>query len=197
MSAHNYDELLAAIPADAPVVCLGEADSSLRERFSQLEIASWDALPDASQRYDLICCRYVAHHPPDAFTLVQDCARRLNPGGWLLIEDLTVPDDERAAYYIQSFYSLRSGVPQRYYAPYAWEGMLLDSGLDPIWQAQAESRLTLSDWAADCSAAVMLWLQILLRQAPGPVRDWWHPAALGSDAASFVQRSLVIAARKP
>jgi len=193
MSVPNTSALLETIPADARVLVIGEPDPQVTVRFSQLEQIPWDDLPDAEKRYPLICCRYAAHLWLDAFDLVQRCAGLLDQNGWLLIEDITVPDDERAAYYVEAFYHLRAGKVRRFYAGYAWEGMLLDAGLQPAWSETNVTRLVLSDWAADSSPAVVQRLQILLKQAPGPVRDWWHPAAVGSAEASFDQHKVIIA----
>ncbi len=189
MSAHNYDSLIHSLAPDSAVLLLGEPDAALTQRFPQLERAEVGSLPTGDSRFALIVCRDVTAGLPDAFDLLRHCAGLLLPGGWLLVEDLLVPDDERAAFYVQAFYSLRAGTPQRYYAAYAWEGMLLDAGLSLGWQETDETRLLLRDWGAGCSDAVMTRLQILLHQAPAAVGDWLSPVALGSDAASFSQLS--------
>ena len=193
MSAHNYDGLTP----DARVLLLGAPDDALAQRFTRLEQAAVESLPAGESQFELIVCRDVAHDLPDAFDLLRHCAALLAPGGWLRVEDVLIPDDERAAYYVEAFYRLRAGTPQRYYAGYAWEGMLLDAGLSLDWQETDETHLLLRDWAAGCSDAVMTRLQILLHQAPAAVGDWLSPVALGSDAASFRQYRLQIAGRKP
>ena len=47
----------------------------------------------------------------------------------LLVEDNTVPDDERAARYVDAFERLRDPSHHRMYAGYEWQGMFLDAGL--------------------------------------------------------------------
>ena len=55
--------------------------------------ADAEALPFADEAFDLLTCRIAPHHFPDVFAFVRECARVLKPGGRLVVQDLTVPDD--------------------------------------------------------------------------------------------------------
>jgi ubiquinone/menaquinone biosynthesis C-methylase UbiE len=88
-----------------------------------------ESMAFADDIFDLVTCRVAAHHFPDCFLFVQECARVMKPGGLLLIEDHVVPEDDRAARYIDAFDRLRDPSHNRAYAEYEWRGMLLDAGL--------------------------------------------------------------------
>jgi SAM-dependent methyltransferase len=149
--------------------------------------------------FDLVTCRIAPHHFPDVFRFVQECARVLRPGGLLLVQDLTVPDDERAARYIDSFNRLRDPSHHRCYAPYEWRGLFLDAGLDVEHIETLEHTILLLDWAAqqNCSPAVIERLHILLRQAPQAVAAHLRPFAAGTPDALYTQTHVLLMGRKP
>ncbi|MBL8157015.1 MAG: class I SAM-dependent methyltransferase, partial [Anaerolineae bacterium] len=154
-------------------------------------------LPAAS--FDLVTCRIAPHHFPDCFRFVQECARVLKPGGVLLVEDNTVPDDDRAARYVDAFERLRDPSHHRLYAPYEWEGMFLDAGLTvahlEIFDRPGNRMLP---WAErqGCTPEVIERLHVLLAQAPDAVRAFWNPVCAGTPEASFDFHDVMIAGRK-
>ena len=158
-----------------------------------------EALPFPAATFDLVTCRIAPHHFPDCYRFVTECARVLRPGGLLLIEDNTVPDDPRAARYIDSFERLRDPSHHRCYAGYEWEGMLLDAGLvvEHV-ETLTKPAVNLLDWAGrqGASGAVIERLQVLLRQAPPAVRAWLHPFASGTPDATFDHHYVLVKGRK-
>jgi ubiquinone/menaquinone biosynthesis C-methylase UbiE len=160
--------------------------------------ADAERLSFASSLFDLVTCRIAPHHFPDVFTFVRECARVLKPDGRLLVQDLCVPDDERAARYVDAFYRLRDPSHHRCYAPYEWQGMFLDAGLHVEQVETVEMTLALIPWAEqqDCSAYVVERLQILLKQAPKVVADHLRPLAIGTPDALYTQTHAIILGRK-
>lgn len=160
-----------------------------------------ERLAFAADTFDLVTCRIAPHHFPDCFRFVQECARVLKAGGLLLIQDQVVPEDERAARYLDAFERLRDPSHHRIYAESEWRGMLLDAGL-MVESSQVifrEIPQRLETWAAvqDCPPAVVERLHILLAQAPDAVRAWLQPTCVGTADASFRHGYILIAGRKP
>ncbi|MEZ4670642.1 MAG: class I SAM-dependent methyltransferase [Anaerolineae bacterium] len=158
-----------------------------------------EQLPFVEGSFDLVTCRIAPHHFPDCFRFVQECARVLKVGGLLLVEDLTVPDDERAARYVDSFERLRDPSHYRMCAPYEWQGMFLDAGL-VIEHSEVLTKpgKKLLDWARDqqSSEYVVERLQVMLAQAPEAVKVWWNPRAVGTADAIFDHHYAVVLGRK-
>jgi SAM-dependent methyltransferase len=168
-------------------------------RNIEMTVGDAGALPFPAASFDLVTCRIAPHHFPDCFRFVQECARVLKPGGMLLVEDNTVPDDERAARYVDAFERLRDPSHHRLYAPYEWEGMFLDAGLMvthlEIFDRPGNWMLP---WAErqGCTPQVIERLHVLLAQAPEAVRAFWNPVCAGTPDARFDFHDVMIAGRK-
>lgn len=159
-----------------------------------------EQLPFAANTFDLVTSRIAPHHFPNCWQFVQDAARVLRPGGLLIVEDNTVPDDDRAARYVDAFERLRDPSHHRMYAGYEWQGMFLDAGLTVEGVELAHKPgASLLEWAATQGqgADVIERLQVMLVQAPAAARDWLNPFAAGTPDATFDHHYAITVGRKP
>lgn len=84
--------------------------------------------PDAS--FDLVTCRVAAHHFSSPKTFIAETARVLRPGGYFLLIDLTVNDDEPvAAAWIHEIEKLHDASHVRMLTPREWSALSEASGL--------------------------------------------------------------------
>lgn len=157
-----------------------------------------EKLAFANGTFDLITCRIAPHHFPDVFRFVQECVRVLKMGGKLLIQDHVLPDDEKAARYVDSFERLRDPSHVRAFAAYEWEGMYLDAGLQIVATNFVNKTHNLITWAQrqGCEEDTIQRLQVMLKQAPQSVYDWVNPKSIGTSDTTFENRHILILGQK-
>lgn len=89
-----------------------------------------EQFPYADATFDLVTSRVAPHHfssPPD---FIREVARVLRPGGWFLLIDGSVPDDEpEAEAWLHEVEKLRDPSHNRLLSPRTWSGLCADSGL--------------------------------------------------------------------
>lgn len=161
--------------------------------------ADAENLPYPGNTFDLITCRIAPHHFPDIFRFVQECARALKPGGTLVIQDQTVPDERRDADYIDAFERLRDPSHGRALPIYEWEGTFLDAGLLVDHAERVSRKAPFMEWVErqGCSPEVVEHLQIMLIQAPEPVAKWMNIHHAGSSEAIFDHVHMIMKGHKP
>jgi ubiquinone/menaquinone biosynthesis C-methylase UbiE len=167
---------------------------------SNVIFANGDAenLPFAPETFQLVTCRIAAHHFPDVFKFVQACYRVLARGGLLLVQDQVLPAEKCAAHYVDSFEKLRDPSHNRAYDEYEWHGVFLDADFAVEHSEMIIKRHELLPWAQrlGCTAMTLEQLQVLLLQAPLPVKEWMLPEYAGTEYATFCNRHIIIAGRK-
>jgi ubiquinone/menaquinone biosynthesis C-methylase UbiE len=189
------------IALDLALPMLMAARGALESQADNIAFVNAEAgrLPFPRDTFDLITCRIAPHHFPDCDRFVEDCARALKPGGRLIVQDQALPDDRRAARYVEAFERLRDPSHHRAYVPYEWEGMFLNAGLSVTAVEAARKRVGLLAWAQvqDCTPQGIEHLQIMLAQAPAAVAEHLQPRCAGSADASFEHVYVIIAGTKP
>jgi ubiquinone/menaquinone biosynthesis C-methylase UbiE len=142
--------LAQVIGLDLTPEMLAEAETLRQARG--LGNVSWQlgdahALPFADGAVELVSCRRAAHHFTDIRAALSEMVRVLAPGGRLVIDDRSGPEDDALDALMNrlDLYHDRSHVRQ--YRPSAWAAMLEEVGLtveavEPYVQHRAISALT-------------------------------------------------------
>ena len=130
---------LALAPHAAQVVgvdltpeMLGEARQLQRQRgLGNVSWALADAhrLPFANDLFGALTCRRAPHHFSDIRQTLAEMARVLAPGGRLVVDDRSVPEDEAADACMNALDLWHDPSHVRNYRPSAWESLLDEAGL--------------------------------------------------------------------
>ena len=86
-------------------------------------------LPYEAASFELVSCRLTTHHFADLPKAVSQMARVLKPGGKLIIQDTTVPEDPELDRQINEIEILRDPSHVRSYSPSEWRNLLTQAGL--------------------------------------------------------------------
>lgn len=158
-----------------------------------------EALPWHDHTFDLVCSVDSAHRLAEVDRFLEEAARVLKPGGSLIVYERLLPENERAARYVEAFYRLSDPDHNRAFAAYQWQGMCLNAGLVVAHVDVCRKRTRLLAWAQvhGCTADVIERLQILLAQAPQAASGFLHPSCAATPDAEFDQYDLALVARKP
>lgn len=118
--------------SDIAPAMLENARKLAAERGFQIEIALHEAekFPFPNNAYDLVTCRVAAHHFSDPEAFVSEVARVLKPGGYFLLIDGSVPDDEpEAEEWTHRVEKLRDPSHGRFLTPKKWKQLCQSAGL--------------------------------------------------------------------
>jgi len=119
------------IAVDLTPAMLHEARSLAREReLDNMRFAAVDVhgLPFPDAFADLVTCRRAAHHFTNIGRALAEMGRILKPGGVLLIDDRSVPDDPVADRLQQELDTLHDPSHVRQYSQSEWAGLLEKAG---------------------------------------------------------------------
>ncbi len=161
------------------------------------EEADAENLPFGDDRFDLVTCRIAPHHFPDAQQFLRECARVLKGGGLLVLQDQVLPADEEAARCVDAFERLRDPSHNRAFNAREWEGMCQAAGFAVEHSEQYVKRHDFLPWARrqGVDDATIERLIQMMREAPAIAREWMDPRDWATDAATFVNRHILIRGR--
>ena len=175
-------------PAMLERVREGAAERGLDIRTRQ---HSAEALPYADGAFGLVTCRVAPHHFSSPVDFVRESARVLKPGGWFLLIDGTVPDDDSAAEaWLHQVEKLREPSHNRLLPPREWRALCEQAGLAVQKTEVAFRKQPDLEWyfeTAGTSPENREKVRALIAAAPEPVRRhyrvaeeegkivWWWP----------------------
>lgn len=118
--------------ADLSPAMLERAREGAASRNLTIETKSHaaESMPYGDGEFDLVTCRVAPHHFSSPAQFVREVARVLRPGGWFLLIDGTIPDNEpEAGEWLNCVEKLRDPSHVRLIAPAEWCRFCVDAGL--------------------------------------------------------------------
>jgi ubiquinone/menaquinone biosynthesis C-methylase UbiE len=121
--------------SDITQAMLDRASQAARERGLSVktQLHSAEEFPFPDQSFDAVTCRVAAHHFSSPEKFVCETARVLAPGGWFLLIDGTVEDDQvEAEEWSHAVEKLRDPSHNRFVTPRTWQHYCESCGLHVI-----------------------------------------------------------------
>lgn len=168
------------------------AGRGLRNIETQLGAA--EALPFAAQKFDVVLCRFTAHHWRGMAAGLREARRVLKPGGLAVFIDTVAPAARVLDTHLQTVELLRDASHVRNYSVAEWVAALSEAGFLLQDFTLRTLRMVFAVWIARTKTPPELAaaIRILQQGAPAEVREKF---ALGEDgsfdieSASFVLRA--------
>jgi SAM-dependent methyltransferase len=118
--------------ADLSAAMLARAEEAARERglSVQTQQHAAEVFPYPNDSFELVSCRVAAHHFSDVAAFVREAARVLVPGGYFLLIDGAVADDQPVAEdWMHQVEKLRDPSHHRFITPRVWRSLCESAGL--------------------------------------------------------------------
>jgi ubiquinone/menaquinone biosynthesis C-methylase UbiE len=117
-------------------------------RNVEVRQAAAEALPFPDGRFDVVLCRFSAHHWRDFEGGLQEAGRVLGPGGKAIFVDCIAPGDALLDTYLQTIELLRDPSHVRNYSAAEWCAALARAGLAVETLMRRRLRLEFESWIA-------------------------------------------------
>lgn len=160
--------------------------------------AGAEAMPFNEEIFDLVTCRIAAHHFSDCSAFLRESLRVLKKSRYLLLQDLTVPENKEFARDVEKFESLRDPSHRRAYSPSQWVKMFENAGLQVVTKELIAKRHEFIPWVQRQGGTqdTIIRLTAIIKEAAPEVIEWMQPVDFGTPQASFVNRHIIIAGQK-
>jgi SAM-dependent methyltransferase len=139
-----------------------------------------ERLPFADASFDIVLCRFTAHHWHNFEAGLREARRVLKPGGGALFADVISPAHPLLDTHLQTLEMLRDMSHVRNYSLAEWTASLARSGFSPTSLVQRKLRMDFPVWTARTNTPepFVAALRLLQAQASAAVRAHF---AIGPD----------------
>jgi SAM-dependent methyltransferase len=152
-------------------------------------------LPFSPASFDVVACRYSAHHYAQPQQVLREVARVLRPGGRFILADTVAPDDPSLDTFINAVELLRDRSHVRDHTIGQWETMLRNAGFTTAIYDTWDLELDFADWVKRMQTPplAVTMLRSILGDAPTQARETFH--ITGAEPLSFCLKGAIIRAR--
>lgn len=193
--AKRVRELVASDVTPEMLVQTGKLAEERGLRNLKFCLADARNLPFQSNAFDVVSCRIVLHHVPEAGKAVAEMGRVLKKGGKLLIQDILGLDDRVARNYMDEVERLRDPSHVKDYDGEEWKGFLVGGGLRVIHSEIIPGVYALEEWASRSGTPVdhVKEIKAMLRNMPEAVAKYLKASYSGGDWSIQMRYILLLA----
>ncbi|MFT3803750.1 MAG: methyltransferase domain-containing protein [Burkholderiaceae bacterium] len=139
----------------------------------RIEQGSCERLPFDAQAFDLVLCRFSAHHWQDLKAGLREARRVLRPDGQAVFIDIVAPESAIADSWLQTFELLRDPSHGRDYRVSEWQATARECGFEPGTPTFRRLRMAFASWVERMwtPAEHVAAIRALQRLAPAAVRE--------------------------
>ncbi|HWU01744.1 MAG TPA: class I SAM-dependent methyltransferase [Novosphingobium sp.] len=147
MAPHSAQVIASDLSPDMTAAVKAEA---ARRGIGNIETccASAAALPFADATFDMLACRFSAHHWQDVPAGLAEARRVLRPGGRAVFADVIAPAMAAADTHLQAVELLRDPSHVRNYSEAQWSAMLAKAGFAITALTKGRLRMDFAEWTA-------------------------------------------------
>ena len=129
-------------------------------------------MPFADHHFDLVTCRFAAHHFVDPDAAIREMSRVLKPGGLLLMVDHIAPDEAQLDEYINRLDWLRDQSHVREWTALEWQRRFQQAGVSTNVTREWDLHMEVSWWIeqADPDEARRAEIDRMFREADANTR---------------------------
>jgi ubiquinone/menaquinone biosynthesis C-methylase UbiE len=125
-------DLTPQMLAEAEKLAAGKGITNVRFVEANIHELPFDDETFDDEQFDLVTCRRAAHHFADIDEALSEMVRMLKPGGLLLIDDRSIPEDDFVDGVMNRLDWLHDESHVREYRPSEWQTMLIAARTDMI-----------------------------------------------------------------
>ncbi|MCC6142747.1 MAG: methyltransferase domain-containing protein [Candidatus Hydrogenedentes bacterium] len=133
-----------------------------------------DTLPFPDACFDLVTCRRACHHFTRIELALREMHRVLRPGGRLVIDDRSVPDDDAVDRLMNQLDTLHDPSHVRQYRRGEWQAMLSRAGLTPGRAIEYQRDRPLESLTHGAAPEDARRIEAILGGLPGPEAEKLH-----------------------
>ncbi|MCF6313586.1 MAG: class I SAM-dependent methyltransferase [Verrucomicrobiales bacterium] len=187
---------------DVAAAMLDRTAEAAAERGLQIDLQQHvaEVFPYADESFDLVTCRVAGHHFSDPAAFVKEAARVLKAGGWFLLIDGSVPNDEPVAEaWTHQVEKLRDPSHGRFLRQGEWSDLCEQADLVVKSSELQPMKMPDLDWyfeAANTSEENRVKVRELVKQAPAEARRVFQLVERDGKVIWWWQRLTLVAAKE-
>lgn len=161
-------------------------------------VADAENLPFEENSFDIITCRYAAHHFPHPKRFVEEVYRTLKPGGRFLFVDNVGHENSSYDIFINQLDKIRDSSHVRALRISEWKEMFRQFDLQIIQQKARNKTLPFDEWVKRMLQSPQEIEQVVhfILQAPNDIKEYYHVKIENNNIKSFTLDEWVAVCQK-